>query len=204
MLPPCFLRFECSWLETTKAARTNGTVGTTRTVGSSRLLVKIPAGDAGGLAAEARSPEFFGDQMHNFMFYLKFTGDAKKARRLGQSDVLFEDSFPEYDVDKAGFVFQRHENHAARGTWPLPADNEAGITDTFSVRHRSNGARVRQSLCAKLRTPGFERMAPRAVRGRTVVPQDLFESIQRCEGGIFRARRERQRVAHERQPLQIP
>src|SRR5262249_51451417 len=52
---------------------------------------------------------------------------------------------PDDPVGGASFVFERHEDHAARGVGPLAADDDAGGADDATLRRRGDLGRSRKT-----------------------------------------------------------
>jgi len=155
--------------------------------------VKIAAGGAGGRAADLGFPELLGDEVDDALLGLEGAGDAEEGRGLGEDGVALEDAGPEDDVHEAGLVLQRHEGDALCRPRSLAADDEASVADATAVAHGGHGAGVRQPAGGQLRADGRERVAPGAVVGAPVVPDDLLEEAERREGGPALAGDDRQR-----------
>ena len=51
--------------------------------------------------------------------------DGQEGRGFGDYGIAAENIFPDHQVDKAGFVFQRHKGDTGSGAWALAADDYA-------------------------------------------------------------------------------
>ena len=74
-----------------------------------------------------------GDEMVNVIFGLP---DTVHGQELGVEDflaLLFEERFPDDDIDVACLVFEREKKRAIRSRWPLTHGDEAGGAGKLTV-----------------------------------------------------------------------
>ena len=120
---------------------------------------------------------------------LQGAADAHERECLDGDAEPFIDVLPQDDVDEAGFVFEGHEDDAFGGLGPLAADDDAGVVHAAAVGHSLYGGGVGKALGGDLGAQVGQRMAPRAMVGGAVIPDDGFEVAQglerdRCLGGL--------------------
>ena len=72
--------------------------------------------------------------MHDASFGLPYALHAEQRRADDHLAFALEDVVPENDVDRPGFVFDRHEHRAFGGLWPLPMRDDAARTRDAAAR----------------------------------------------------------------------
>ena len=75
-----------------------------------------------------------GEQVDDLPVAFHLAEDGEKLRAEELAALAVADVAPDDHVGRAGFVFERDEDHAARGVGPLPADDDAGRADDAALR----------------------------------------------------------------------
>ena len=75
-----------------------------------------------------------GEHMDNLAHALDLAENRKELRAEQLAPLAVADIAPDDHVGRAGFVFECHEDHAARGVGPLAADDDASGADDGSRR----------------------------------------------------------------------
>src|SRR4249920_458186 len=146
--------------------------------------MEVPAGCACRFEPNLRFPKYFCNQVNDIIFNLESASNSQKAQCFCQDRIALKDAFPCDNVHESGFVFQGHEDNTPGGSWPLATDNQARISNIFTVFHGSHCTSIRQPLPSKARPDGFKRVATRAVRSCPIVPLYLFKGAQGFEKGF--------------------
>ena len=76
--------------------------------------------------------------MGDTLLFLKRATHAQEGCGFHEGDVLLKDFFPQYQIDKTGFIFEGHEDNACSRTWALAADNEACVANGLAVFSGTN------------------------------------------------------------------
>lgn len=95
--------------------------------------MEIATADLFGFCCDVGDPALFDDEVGDAVLRLDFSGYAEKGLGLGHGLEFLEDFFPQHEINEAGFVFEGHEDDAARGTGALTADDHAGVTGAASI-----------------------------------------------------------------------
>src|SRR5262249_21222985 len=137
-------------------------------------LPEITAVSTLQLRSEIRFPERLSHKMNNVALRLHATRHAKERCGLGQDREGVEDIFPQDDVDKAGFILERHERDTRCRGRRLPANDQPRITYPASMWQPGNGPRLGKSLFPQRFPDSLERVAARAMVRGAVVPGNFF------------------------------
>src|SRR5688572_18142135 len=72
--------------------------------------------------------------MHDAGFGLPYAMHAQQRRADNHLALTLENIVPENDIDRPGFVFDRHEHRALGSLWPLPMCDDAARAREPSAR----------------------------------------------------------------------
>jgi hypothetical protein len=93
-----------------------------------------------------------GHQVLGALGVLQFAGNAQDAAGQNLAAVAFGQLRPDDDVDDAGFVFQRQEDHARGGAGALAVGDHSGGFDA-----KAPSAMAASSLARRTRVPSWGR-----------------------------------------------
>ena len=136
--------------------------------------MEIPTADAQVLKPVGHVAQLVGDQVAHVAGALPAALYGEKLR-MQEGVALFAAQLgPANDLQIAGFVFQRNENHAFGGGWLLAQGDDAASAHPVAITRIVQGCVGAKAVLRQPRAQQCHRVSAQAEAQGGVIPMDVF------------------------------
>src|SRR3954468_13280184 len=114
-----------------------------------------------------------GDQVHDLAVALDGALHAEEPRAEELAALALDQARPDDDIDRAEFVFERDEYHAARGVGPLTTGHQSSGSRARAVGKYAHVARMYQATALEMAAHERERMPPEREPEACIIGHDV-------------------------------